>query len=244
MLGFVPKPEWLLHKGALTHCGQSEPRCHLFALWAFTNPNPKVNAEFPFLHKVILELYCNIITCFIFLFTFGYFVFKSSSEKKLKKDRKALMSYSFSNSGFHYWACVLELRKQAISYFPLALKLSFKTLCGQSEVISAFLTASRIRAKHHSHAWFSWSLSSEKILTPQLQDGAIISSFACCWISLTVWHPHTAVQLGLTAYKIFARIHFHFAYFLNRFLCMYFTPDCLDMHSKLLKIASFFFPLV
>lgn len=36
------------------------------------------------------------------------------------------------------------------------------------------------KSDHHKRARFSWSLSNEEILTPQLQDDGAISSFACC----------------------------------------------------------------
>lgn len=36
------------------------------------------------------------------------------------------------------------------------------------------------KSDHHKRARFSWSLSNEEILTPQLQDDGAILSFACC----------------------------------------------------------------
>lgn len=51
------------------------------------------------------------------------------------------------------------------------------------------------KSDHHVHARFSWRVSSSEILTPQLQDDGVIS-LACCWISLTILHPHMWEELA------------------------------------------------
>lgn len=43
----------------------------------------------------------------------------------------------------------------------------------------SFSDKSQDKRDHHIRAWFTWSLSNEEILTPQLQDDGVIS-LACC----------------------------------------------------------------
>lgn len=60
----------------------------------------------------------------------------------------------------------------------------------------SFSDKERDKSDHLVSAWFSWSLSSKEILTPQLQDDGAVS-FACCWISLTMLHTQTWRELSV-----------------------------------------------
>lgn len=60
----------------------------------------------------------------------------------------------------------------------------------------SFSDKERDKSDHLISAWFSWSLSSKEILTPQLQDDGAVS-FACCWISLTMLHTQTLRELSV-----------------------------------------------
>lgn len=67
MVGSVPR--LVSYTKAPTHCGESEPRCHLLLLWIFTYPNPNENTVFLLGAKIKMKYFLGIWSSKSFKFT-------------------------------------------------------------------------------------------------------------------------------------------------------------------------------
>lgn len=122
------------------------------------------------------------------IWRFYYFVIKWNGLKP-QKSSISLMNQMFSNDLCYVFGTLKHLLFFFISLvcvtFPFLLQ---KLVLIHNSLLTvwsyfSFSDKSQDKSDHHIRARFSWSLSNEEILTPQLQDDGAVS-FACFWISL------------------------------------------------------------